>query len=112
MTEVTAAMSAGDFCSSHAQCLVNDGRYVSFSCFFPKTRPACSRIKLRIRRKKVLTTIRTNVHAGFVMIVILATKRRLGAFQEADVVLLGSEVGVDGVGHRLLFGSTAMSPAG
>lgn len=111
MTEVTAAMSARDFGPLHAQSFVDDRRDVSFPRLFPKTRPACSRVEFRVGRKKILATVCTNVHSCFMIIVIFPAKRRLSTFEEADIVLLGGEVGIGGISHRLSSGFSWSSTA-
>src|SRR5262245_61582234 len=92
MSEMSAALAADNFGSTHSVAAV----FLCFDIFFVdwlvKARPSGSRLVFCGRVEQFITAGYAFVYARFFCFVVFASKGTLRAFHSADLVLLGREL--------------------
>lgn len=86
-----AAGGAFNLCSIHPHTCVNFRFYIRMIGRIPEAGPTGATVKFCIAFEEPRPAHDTYIHAGLMIIRVFATKRRLGAFEEADIVLLRRE---------------------
>ena len=91
MTEVRSALGTRHFQAVHAECVVVFRFHVRGDGRIPEARPTGFRVEFRVGFEQLLPADDADVRALRLVVEILPTTGRLGAFEEADIVLLRRE---------------------
>src|SRR5687767_1021642 len=107
------AAAAPNLGPKHAVASIFDQAHAILILRLRETRPARSRVELRVRSEELVATAGTPIHAILVAIPVLAREGALCATLTADLILLGREfLAPLGVGFRDLLAHSVLLGAG
>jgi hypothetical protein len=92
VTEVSITLMAQDLGSAHEKTIVALSSDIFRLDGIPKTRPAGSRIKLRLRIKQFISATDALVDPLFLAVVVLSRKSSLRTFLATYLVLFGTQL--------------------